>query len=94
MPHSPGMKQCEACRGRTGICLAPHRLAAAESCRTTERHAQAEVFRWWRLWERDVRQGWLIIARFRVSFGLPPALCGCHTGMLRVDYSAPDMQTG
>ncbi|KAK9832710.1 hypothetical protein WJX81_002799 [Elliptochloris bilobata] len=25
----------------------------------------AQIFRWWRLWHRDVRQGWLIISRFR-----------------------------
>ncbi len=32
---------------------------------TIQQLAQAEIFRWWRLWERDVRHGWLTISRFR-----------------------------
>lgn len=45
-------------------------------------HTQGQIWRWWRVWHRDVRQGWLIISRFRVlpasSGVLLMLLCG-HT---------------
>ena len=37
-----------------------------KSTHEVERRIQ-EVYRWWRLWQPDVREGWQLLGRYRVS---------------------------
>ena len=42
-------------------------VAALLHCTHEVENRVKEIYRWWKLWRADVRAGWALFARFRVS---------------------------